>query len=269
MNYLSQLKRIELYGEELVQIIIFGVFLVLVYYLISLFIKYSIKVTTSLKYGKKDYYFDRALTISRAIRSIFRYVLLFVFIVFILNKFNINLTVILTSAGFVGATIVLVFQNTLRDVLSGWLFFFEDLFREGEQVMINNVFSGKIIDFKSRFLVLKGEKGEIINVPYSQINIVHNFSRKRNTARLIAKFRREIFNENFIVDLENMIKNEFADNTTLEILINKNFNLAENIFEVFITFKSTFALKEEMSQKLKLLLIRKFGDDLIEIKDEG
>lgn len=268
-KFLNNLNIFELYTEELIQILILGVLLVVLYFTFSFLLSYSLKITYSINEKRRKFYVERLSTIIKAIKSIAKYILLFIFVVFALNKFNINLTVVLTGAGFLGATIILIFQNTLRDIFSGWIFFFEDLFREGEQVMINNSFSGRIIDFKSRFLILRGDKGEIISLPYSQINIIHNFSRKRVVSKLILKFKRESLKDNLFESIENSLKNNFPEYQNLDFNINKNFNLYENALEITLVFKAPLNLKDEISHKIKSSLVENFSDSLLEIKNES
>ncbi|GIW66713.1 MAG: hypothetical protein KatS3mg095_0611 [Candidatus Parcubacteria bacterium] len=268
-QYFSIFKNFELYKDEGIQILLFGFFLLILYFIFSSIINYSLKITKSINEKRRKNYLERVLTIVKVIKLIFKYILIFIFIIFILNKFKINLNLILTSAGVLGATIILIFQNTLRDILSGWIFFFEDIFREGEKIMINNTFKGKIIDFKSRFIVLRGEKGEIINFPYGQINIINNFSRKRIIEKIIIKFKREKLQPSFLTEIEKMLRDHFKDNQNLEIFLNKNFNLGDNWFEVTLNFKSLISLKEEFDCQIKNFLLDHFSDSILELKNES
>ncbi len=267
-KYFNFVKVYSLYKEELIQILILGILLIFFYLIIGIFFNYSLKLTSSINKRKKGLYFEKLQTIIKAFKLITKYTLFFFFVLFILNKFNVNLTVILTGAGFLGATIVLIFQNTLRDIFTGWIFFFEDLFREGEKVMINNTFNGKVIDFKSRFLVLRGDRGEIINLPYSQINIVHNFSRKRVVGKIILKFKRENLKEDFFKSLENLLKNNLVNYQDIELKIDKNFNLYENSFETIVLLKLPSDLREEINYTIKNLIFQHFADSILEIRTE-
>jgi small conductance mechanosensitive channel len=262
-------KIIRLYLDDLIIILAFALFLIIIYLIFSFAINYSLKITKHLNEKRKKVYLDRALIIIRGIKLIIRYLLFFIFIIFLLNKFNINLTVVLTSAGFLGATIILVFQNTLKDIFSGWLFFFEDIFREGEEIIINNTFKGKVVDFKSRFLVLRGWNGEIINLPYSQINVIHNFSRKRIIEKIVLKFKREILTSDFFDKLEELLKNNLEKYPNLEISLRRNFNLGETWFEIVLSLKIPISLREEVNYEIKTNLFKNFSDSLLEIKNEN
>lgn len=274
-NYINQVleyfnipKLVKFYEKELIQITLLGIILLLLYILLSLFLNYSLKITLSID-KKKEFRLEKIKTIFKGFKTIIKFSLVLFYVFFIINKFNLNLTVILTGAGFLGATIFLIFQNILRDIFTGWVLFFEDLFRVGERVMINNTFAGMVIDLKFRFLVLRGDKGEIINLPYSQINTVHNFSRKRIVEKLVIKFKREILDSKFFDSFEDTLKKFFYNYQNTEFKIDKNYNIYENYFEVFVVIKTPTDIKEEIDFGLKQLFLEKFNNSLIEIKNES
>lgn len=274
-NYINQVleyfnipKLVKFYEKELIQITLLGIILLLFYILLSLFLNYSLKITLSID-KRKEFRLEKIKTIFKGFKTIIKFSLVLFYVFFIINKFNLNLTVILTGAGFLGATIFLIFQNILRDIFTGWVLFFEDLFRVGERVMINNTFVGMVIDLKFRFLVLRGDKGEIINLPYSQINTVHNFSRKRIVEKLVIKFKREILDSKFFDSFEDTLKKFFYNYQNTEFKIDKNYNIYENYFEVFVVIKTPADIKEEIDFSLKQVFLEKFNNYLIEIKNES
>ena len=160
--------------DELISIFVFSLFLILIYFLIAKILSLIFKAST------KFFHLERLATINKTIRLILRFILLFILFIFSLNQFKINVNAILTGAGALGAVLILIFQNSLRDVFTGWIFVFEDVFRKNEEVMINNTFKGKVIDFTSRYLILETENNSIIFIPFSQINIIENLTRKNN-----------------------------------------------------------------------------------------
>jgi len=167
-NLLSQFK------DEIQSILIFSFFLVLIYFLIAKILSLAFKASTKL------FHLERVVTITKTVKIILRFILLFIFFIFALQEFKLNVNTILTGAGALGAVLVLIFQNSLRDVFTGWLFVFEDVFRKNEEVIINNTFKGKVIDFTSRYLILETENGSKVFIPFSQISIIENLSRKSN-----------------------------------------------------------------------------------------
>jgi small-conductance mechanosensitive channel len=258
----------NLLAENYKLILFFLIFLILIYFIFSLFLSSYLRVIKKINFSGKKISIERTLTISKTLKLILRYTLLFIFILYILNIFGIKLTAILTGAGVLGATLILIFQNSLRDILTGWIFVFEDIFRDGEIVVVNNLFKGRVIDFKSRYLVLRSENGEILNIPYGQISNIYNLSRKRIISKVALKLKRENFSEQLLKEIERTINEKIKEKEDLEgIKINQNFYLSENFAEIYLFFKTPYQLKDELNSKIKFILIEHYSDLILEIRD--
>jgi small-conductance mechanosensitive channel len=258
----------NLLAENYKLILFFLIFLILIYFIFSLFISSYLRVIKKINFSGKKISIERTLTIAKTLKLILRYILLFIFTLYILNIFGIKLTAILTGAGVLGATLILIFQNSLRDILTGWIFVFEDIFRDGEIVVVNNLFKGRVIDFKSRYLVLRSENGEILNIPYGQISNIYNLSRKRIISKVALKLKRENFSEQLLKEIERTINEKIKEKEDLEgIKINQNFYLSENFAEIYLFFKTPYQLKDELNSKIKFILIEHYSDLILEIRD--
>ncbi len=242
-----------------------SLFLLILYFLInSIFINPLFKILSKNKKSN----LDRLKTIIRGLKNLISLALIFIFIFTLLNQFGIKITVLLTSAGILGATLLVIFQNSIRDFLSGWFFVIEDAFREGEYIMVNNTFKGRVDNLKSRYLVLRGDNGELIMIPYGQINFVHNFSRKRIINRILLKIKRESYNEETVNNFKKFIEDipqRFPEIAEVEIIENTEFS--ENYVEFIIKFKTAFSLKDISKSKLKKELFSTFNEIILEIKD--
>ena len=258
----------NLLAENYKLILFFLIFLILIYFIFSLFLSSYLRVIKKINFSGKKISIERTLTIAKTLKLILRYILLFIFTLYILNIFGIKLTAILTGAGVLGATLILIFQNSLRDILTGWIFVFEDIFRDGEIVVVNNLFKGRVIDFKSRYLVLRSENGEILNIPYGQISNIYNLSRKRIISKVALKLKRENFSEQLLKEIERTINEKIKEKEDLEgIKINQNFYLTENFAEIYLFFKTPYQLKDELNSKIKFILIEHYSDLILEIRD--
>jgi small-conductance mechanosensitive channel len=258
----------NLLAENYKLILFFLIFLILIYFIVSLFLSSYLRVIKKINFSGKKISIERTLTIAKTLKLILRYILLFIFTLYILNIFGIKLTAILTGAGVLGATLILIFQNSLRDILTGWIFVFEDIFRDGEIVVVNNLFKGRVIDFKSRYLVLRSENGEILNIPYGQISNIYNLSRKRIISKVALKLKRENFSEQLLKEIERTINEKIKEKEDLEgIKINQNFYLSENFVEIYLFFKTPYQLKDELNSKIKFILIEHYSDLILEIRD--
>jgi small-conductance mechanosensitive channel len=258
----------NLLAENYKLILFFLIFLILIYFIFSLFLSSYLRVIKKINFSGKKISIERTLTIAKTLKLILRYILLFIFTLYILNIFGIKLTAILTGAGVLGATLILIFQNSLRDILTGWIFVFEDIFRDGEIVVVNNLFKGRVIDFKSRYLVLRSENGEILNIPYGQISNIYNLSRKRIISKVALKLKRENFSEQLLKEIERTVNEKIKEKEDLEgIKINQNFYLSENFAEIYLFFKTPYQLKDELNSKIKFILIEHYFDLILEIRD--
>jgi len=270
-NFLSELgfqevKKIISYNYK--SIFLFLFLIVLIYFIFSVILGYYLKLVKKINLKGRKINLERASTIVKILKLIIRYILIFIFVLYILKIFGIKLTAVLTGAGVLGATLILIFQNSLRDILTGWIFIFEDIFRDGEMVMVNNLFKGRVIDFKSRYLVLRSENGEVLNIPYGQIANVYNLSRKRIISKIALRLKREKFSIDFLNDIEKIINENLKEKEGLEeIKINHNFSLNENSVEVYIYFKISYHLKEEINSKIKIVLLNHYSDFILEIRD--
>ena len=117
----------------------------------------------------------------RTLASVFRAtgIGIFVFLIFIefmKNVFDFNLTPLLTSAGIAGVAIGLAAQTIVKDVLNGTLLLIEDQYNVGDAVTIASV-SGFVEAMTLRKTSVRGFDGTLYVVPNSQITTVANQSR--------------------------------------------------------------------------------------------
>jgi len=171
----KEIKELIIDTEKLINILQAGFLLFVLYWIIMLFVYFIFKTAFQFARFQKN----RLETIRRTINLILRWVFVLIFFLVVLKNFNFNINAILTGAGALGAVLILIFQNSLRDLFTGWLFAFEDVFRQGEEVVINNTFKGKIENLTSRYLILKSENGSIVYLPFSKIDFIQNLSRNK------------------------------------------------------------------------------------------
>jgi small-conductance mechanosensitive channel len=180
---LKELKEFIIDTEKLIDILRTGITFVVLYFILLLFIYLIFKTAFRLERFQKN----RLATIRKTINLILRWIFISSFFVVVLKDLNFNINAILTGAGALGAALVLLFQNSLRDLFTGWLFAFEDVFRQGEDVVINNTYKGKIENLTSRYLILESEDGSIIYLPFSKIDFIQNLSRNQKEIEEIEK----------------------------------------------------------------------------------
>jgi small-conductance mechanosensitive channel len=251
--------------EFIYEAFLLAIFLVIFYFLINfIFINPLYKILTQNKKANTD----RLKTIIKSFKNLISVLVLIIFVIFLFSKLGIKINTLLTSAGILGAALLVVFQNSIRDFLSGWFFVIEDTFREGEYIIVNNTFKGRVYNLRSRYLVLRGDNGELIMIPYGQINFVHNFSRKRIINKLTLKVRKENYNEKNINALQNFLKDlsDGAQEIGEPEIIDIN-EVGESYIEILVKFKTPFYLSVPTKTKVKKEILNKFNDIILEIKD--
>ncbi len=258
-------KFIDIYSEELTNIGWFIVFLIFVYLILILILKIIFK--TTIKFTKKKYeaHKEWIITIFDALKLIIRFLLILIFTIYAFNQFKININALLTGAGALGAILIIIFQNTLKDIFMGWISIFEDNFRKGETVVINNTFKGKVIDFTFRYLILRLDDGSLLKIPFNKIDIINNFSRYRNISEIKIRINKENFNDEFLQLLEKHLDTFNDINKKIEVFIDKNIVLTNNFYDFKIKIKSPFVLRDKLLIQIKSDLLKNFSNYISEI----
>ncbi|MGC7847088.1 mechanosensitive ion channel family protein [Desulforudis sp. 1088] len=91
---------------------------------------------------------------------------------------RVNLGPVLAGAGVVGLAVGLGLQTFLKDVITGFLVNFEDQFRVGDYVTINDVVSGTVEDVGLRLTTVREWSGKKFYIANSEIKTVRNFNRE-------------------------------------------------------------------------------------------
>jgi small conductance mechanosensitive channel len=92
------------------------------------------------------------------IASILKYFVYVVALFVILAIFQVQITVVLTSAGFIGLFFAYLLQDIIRDVTNGFFIVFKRPFEIGDRVTIDG-FTGKVKEINSRVVVLVDASG--------------------------------------------------------------------------------------------------------------
>lgn len=126
----------------------------LVYVTVNIFTRNNEKIKTNLLL--KSY-----CNIIATIVKILFYILAFLLILVI---YHVQITVIITSAGFIGILITYIFQDPIKDITNGFYIVFSAPFEVGDTVKIGS-FVGKVKEMKSRYIIIHDVSGNkcIIN----------------------------------------------------------------------------------------------------------
>jgi potassium efflux system protein len=150
--------------SAIVQLIIFGIFALIVARLISEGIKRSVLVRMGLARGNRE-----------AISTIISYILATIGCIFVLQSAGINLTSLTVLAGVVGIGFGFGLQNLASNFISGLTLLFEQQIRVGDFIEIDN-FLGTVETISIRSTILKTIDGLFViipNIKFVETNIIN------------------------------------------------------------------------------------------------
>jgi small conductance mechanosensitive channel len=250
-------KLLERYQYKLVLIIVSSLLLCIAYYLFVIIVRRALRFSLNTTVVSVD----RIKTLSSIFQSILKVLLIFSIILLTFNILEIKLLPIIAGAGAVGAAIVIVFQEFIRDIIKGWILIFEDQYRKGEWIMINNAFTGEVTKLTLRTTVLQDKQGNIHIIPNGQIIFVSNLSRQLTHQSLRFWVKKEQPFYQLKSHLETTL-NDFIANLAPEIrpISFKLFGpqkLTEHEYLVEINLKLAYPIKEKTTEQIRNFLLNK------------
>lgn len=165
-KFIKFIVRKEIIGPIII------VFLSLVaYYIISALINKLIKQ------GKSSFEIKKRNTVIQLLKNLFKYILIAVCLIAILDIFGVNVTSIVASLGIASAVGALALQDTLKDVINGTNIIMDNYFVVGDTVTYNN-FTGKVIQLGLRTTKIQNVDGKVLTISNRNISEVINMSQK-------------------------------------------------------------------------------------------
>ena len=158
---------------------IFGTAMVILvtFILISIFNKGIEKIMVK---GKTSFEVKRRKTIIKVFQSIFKYVLLIIAFLIILDFYGVDTKSLIASLGVAGVVLGLALQDTVKDFISGMMLIMENYLAVGDTVTYND-FTGEVIELGLRTTKIKGFDGEVMIVANRNIDTIINASQKKAT----------------------------------------------------------------------------------------
>ena len=137
------------------------------------------KIFTS---GKNTYEVKKRKTAISIIESVYKYALIIIMIIFILNLYGINVKSLVAGVGIAGALIGLALQDTLKDIISGIAIVLENFYVVGDYVKVDD-FTGQVTEFSLKSTKIRNFNGETLVFANRCMEKVINISQK--SAKLI------------------------------------------------------------------------------------
>lgn len=99
----------------------------------------------------------------------------------ILSEAGLDITPLLASAGVAGIAIGFAAQNSIRDLIGGFLIMLEDHYNVGDVVSVADI-TGEVVELGLRRTVLRDLKGILHVVPNGEIKVASNYTRSISRA---------------------------------------------------------------------------------------
>lgn len=119
----------------------------------------------------------RITTLTGIISTILKIMLIFLFVVIILEKLGVAIGPILASAGIIGLAVGFGAQELVRDMISGFFILLEDQIRIGDAVELNGVW-GVVESIELRTIKLRDMSGVVHVFQNGKINTLSNMSKE-------------------------------------------------------------------------------------------
>lgn len=134
-------------------------------------------VTLSEKRKLKGEQKKRVQTLSSVLQTTITFVMLAVGLVVLLGQLGISIAPILASVGVVGIAVGFAAQNFVRDVISGFIIFFENHYNINDVISAAGV-AGLVEDMNLRRTVLRDLEGKVHIVPNGEIRVLTNMTKE-------------------------------------------------------------------------------------------
>lgn len=145
-------------------------------------------------------------TIIPIVRSILRWILIFIAILLLLSEMGINITPLIYSLSVVGLAFSIGSQDIIKNFLNGIMTIFEGSIAIGDKVIIGE-YEGKIESMSLRYVHIRHEAGAMHTIPFSEVKTVTNISRDYTVVIISLVCTPRVCMET----LENIFKKVYAD----------------------------------------------------------
>jgi len=135
--------------------------------------------------GKKrrsaEYITQRSQSLGKVVTQALGLFIVLIAFFMILSELGLDITPLLASAGVAGIAIGFAAQNSIRDLIGGFLILLEDHYNVGDVVTVADI-TGEVTELGLRRTVLRDLKGILHIVPNGEIKVASNYTRSISRA---------------------------------------------------------------------------------------
>ena len=144
----------------------------------------KITIRCIIKRGNSSFEKKRRNTIVKLLENIFKYIILILAILYILEVYGVDTKSLVAGIGVAGVVLGLALQDFLKDLISGLSIMLDNYFVIGDIVEFDD-FTGEVIEFGLKSTKIQAFSGETLSIANRNIDRVKNLSQK--TAILFIK----------------------------------------------------------------------------------
>jgi Small-conductance mechanosensitive channel len=191
--------------------------------------------------------------------NIFKYLIIIIDIIILLELFGINTKTIVTSLGAISVVVGLAIQDVLKDIIAGLFLIFESQYRLGDYVRIGD-FTGEVIVAGLKTTRIKSSTGEVKIISNRFITEVINLSMENSLAIMDI----EVAYDSDLLLVERVLKDVCKDITSSFKTIKGKADLVgiQALNKGGVTFRITattlpmaqYEVEREMRKKAKIAL---------------
>ncbi|MEM7069324.1 MAG: mechanosensitive ion channel family protein [Pseudomonadota bacterium] len=119
---------------------------------------------------------SRLATLLPLVRNVLIASIIVLSFMIILSNLGVNVAPLFAGAGVIGLAVGFGAQTLIRDIFSGGFFLFDDAFRKGEYIELDNI-RGTVEKISLRSFQLRHHNGPLHTVPFGEIKQLTNYSR--------------------------------------------------------------------------------------------
>lgn len=207
---------------------------------------------------------NKVSTISKALYSVIRIVIIFIAITMILDIFGINTSTLIATAGVGGVAIALGTQTLIADFIKGIFIILDDKIRVGEWIMAAGV-EGEVEALDFRVTKVRDFDGSLHIIPNSEINTVRNFNRGFMASDATFSVSYDTSLEE-VKDMVAKISNELSQMEEYKKVFKEKFeifeikDLNEFSYKVRIIARVRAGLQWEISRQARILIKREMEE---------
>lgn len=266
---IEQIENQEMIRELMKNKLIYGAISIILVVLVSKIILNLLRKVIDKFLGgrvvkKSDVNKNKISTISKALYSVIRIVIIFIAITMILDIFGINTSTLIATAGVGGVAIALGTQTLIADFIKGIFIILDDKIRVGEWIMAAGV-EGEVEALDFRVTKVRDFDGSLHIIPNSEITTVRNFNRGFMASEATFSVSYDTSLEE-VKDMVAKVSNELSQMEEYKKVFKEKFeifeikDLNEFSYKVRIIARVRAGLQWEISRKARILIKREMEE---------